>query len=270
MRFVDGVSITKNANYALCHITDFTDEIKNHLREQLSFICYGRSCSESGKDLYNYRNTLKEFLSRYKNKSANLQKGMLGELLAHLVINLFFDNTYYVASPFFNIEERSIKKGFDVVLSSKRNCELWITEVKSGELHSRKDVNSTTLDLLSTAKNDLENRLNESNRSLWLNAINGAKTVFERHDDLKDSIVEILENHGTVAETTNSYRARDTNVFLISALFASMNDLAELSTVENKFNLINDESVFKKLFILSIQKGTFKKVVNFLEGESFL
>jgi len=268
MKTLDGISFTKKAEYALCHISNLTDTIKALLREQLSFICYGKSASESGLDIYNYKNTLIEFLVRYENKSPDTQKGMIGELLSHIIINEYFDE-YNVVSPFFNKEERSIKKGFDVVLSAKSDYSIWITEVKSGELHDGKDSNQTTYDLLGTAKRDLIKRLNEEeNRSLWLNAINDAKLAFENNRDLKDAVVSILAGYGAKEGTTESVQGADINVFLVSALFAPLATPTTDAKLQTKSNEFQSENNFKKLFILSVQKGTYNKVYQFFKEES--
>lgn len=269
MKSIDGILFEKRPGYAVCHINELTNEMKQSLRQQLSFICYGRSCSESGKELYNYTNTLKEFLVRYITKPTKTQKGMIGELLSHLIINEYFHD-YYVVSPFFNKEERSIKKGFDVVLSSKSDYSIWITEVKSGELHKHKDANDTSNDLVDTAKRDLVDRLNKENRSLWLNAINDAKIAYERHIDLKDSILEILEDYGTKSGTPDSYAGTEMNVFLVSALFAPMSNLVNSSIIQTKASVIKAENLFKGLFIIAIQKATYQKVYEFLKQESEL
>lgn len=269
MKSIDGIQFEKKSGYAVCHINDLTSEIKQRLRHQLSFICYGRSCSESGKELFNYANTLKEFLERYLSKSPKIQKGMIGELLSHFIINEYFPD-YYVVSPFFNKEERSIKKGFDVVLSSKSDYSIWITEVKSGGLHKNKNANETAKDLLGTAKRDLFDRLSKENRSLWLNAINDAKIAYEHHNDLKDSILDILEDYGTKSGTSDAYVSSDMNVFLVSALFAPLSELIEASVIKAKVSEIKAEKLFKALFIMTIQKGTYKKVFEFLKQESEL
>ena len=43
-----------------------------------------------------------------------MQKGMLGELLAHILINNYIEKLK-VFSPYFNKEEANIRKGFDVL-----------------------------------------------------------------------------------------------------------------------------------------------------------
>lgn len=268
MKTLDGIYFTKKTEYSLCHIFNLTDDIKTLLRDQLSFICYGKSASESGLDIYNYKNTLMEFLVRYESKSSETKKGMIGELLSHIIINEYFDE-YNVVSPFFNKEEHSIKKGFDVVLYAKSDYSIWITEVKSGELHDGKDSDQTTYDLLGTAKRNLIKRLNEKeNRSLWLNAINDAKIAFENYRDLKDAIVSILAGYGVREGTTESVQGADINVFLVSALFAPLSTPITDAKIQTKCHEFQSENNFKKLFILSLQKGTYNKIYQFLKEES--
>lgn len=63
---------------------------------------------------------------------------MIGELLVHIILEL--EGKYSTASPFFNMEESSFKKGFDIVLFEEDSKELWITETKSGEIQKNKKM----------------------------------------------------------------------------------------------------------------------------------
>lgn len=258
--------MNKSVGYALFHIDDLTAELKDVLREQLSFICHGISNASSKKDLYSYKRTLTEFLLRYESKTENIKIGMIGELLAHVLISEYFGDKYHIASPYFNLEERSIKKGFDVVLASKFDYSIFITEVKAGELHKNKDASSTTVDLLNTAKLDLRKRLNKENHSLWLNAINGAKIAFDNNNNIKNAIVDILEKYDGISPS-DSDAGSEINVCLISALFAPLTDRIVFSKVGDKYKAINDESLFKSIFVLSLQKGTYQKIHEFLKKE---
>lgn len=68
--------------------------------------------SQSSLKIYSYKETVKEFIKRYKtdnNVSEDRKKGMIGELLVHIVLEL--EGRFFAASPFFNMEERSFKKG---------------------------------------------------------------------------------------------------------------------------------------------------------------
>lgn len=265
MRSIDGVKFERENEYAVCYILDFSDELKELIRDQLSFICYGAANASSTKKLYNYNNTLKEFIKRYDEKKDNTKKGMIGELIVHILINEFFIE-YETISPFFNIEERSIKKGFDVVLTNKTNHMMWITEIKSGELHKGKDTNETTVDLLNTAKSDLYNRLNGENQSLWLNAINGAKIALDNKNDLKDAVIEILEEYGDES-VDNKIDSKNMNVFLSSVVFSNLNNTIDKSKVKKKYDSIINEKKFRGTFVLSVQKETYNKIYNFLKSE---
>jgi len=264
-RAIQGVTFVKKSGYALCYIENFSDELQKIVRERLSAICFGISAGASRKKLYSYSSTIKEFLSRYDSKPPKTQKGLIGELLTHVLIAELFSE-YTVVSPFFNLEERSIKKGFDVVLTSIKDNELWITEVKSGELHKGKTSDETMADLVSLARSDLISRLNGENKSLWLNAVHNAKIALDKHNDLKEAVVDILENLGdeSVDGLVNS---KELNVFLTGTLFASLTDLCCEAKVKKKQKAIYSENIFKGIFVLSVQKETYDKVYAFLKQE---
>lgn len=78
---IKGVKFSKKSGYALCYIEDFSDELQKIIRERLSAICFGVSDAASGKKLYSYSSTIKEFMSRYDSKPTNTKKGLIGELL---------------------------------------------------------------------------------------------------------------------------------------------------------------------------------------------
>ncbi len=72
---LNGISFSLQNGYAIALIDDLTDEIKSAIKKQLSFICYGKSASESNYSIYSYKNTLDEFLKRYENKSEKIYNG---------------------------------------------------------------------------------------------------------------------------------------------------------------------------------------------------
>jgi len=262
----DSLTFIKKENYSILLIPELSEDIFQLIRNNLSSICHGKAKSKTSRFAYTYKNTLKEFLQRYEKKTENTKKGMVGELLSHILIQEYFPN-FDTVSPFFNLEEKSIKKGFDLVLYSIENKELWITEVKSGELHINKDSNSTTKALLNTAKNDLNKRLNESNNTFWENAINGASIALDGYSDVKDAVMEIL---GEISDSTilNEQKSTDKNVILISTLFNNLDDEVLERTPADCYNKYSEEKLFNNIYIISIQKNTYKKVVDFLISES--
>jgi len=262
---IDGVAFVGNEKYAFCHIEYFSDELKDIIRGRLACICYGSAKSSTGRIKYSYKATIKEFLNRYEKKTLKIKKGLIGELFTHIIISEMFSE-YNIISPYFNLEERSIKKGFDVVLTSKKDHGLFITEVKSGEKHKGKTSDETMNDLIGLAKNDLISRLNDENISLWHNAINGAQSVLDRNDDYKEAIIDVLEDIGDkfAIGLTDS---KDINVFLTGVLFSDFSDCISESNTKSKIDTIDKEGKFKSVFGLSMQKETYTKVYEFLKNE---
>lgn len=266
MTLVKGIRFQRKQEFAICHIDDLSDDMKAVLRKQLSTVCYGPSKASSTRKTYNYKSTLKEFLQRYDSKSPDTKMGMIGELLTHILIFQFFSE-FNAVSPYFNLEERSIKKGFDVVLYSRGNNELWITEVKSGGLHRNKNASETIIDLLGTAKRDLQKRLNENEITFWENAINGATIALENKNDMKDAVIEIL---GYISDEVVEERAlsADKNVILVGSLFSHLSDEIKEQEVRKFSGKIKTEKVFRNVIVFSFQKETYQKVVNFLREEA--
>lgn len=265
MKNIDGVVFVKKKEYAFCRIEYFSDELKDIIRKQLADICYGSAKVSTGRIMYSYKATVQEFLRRYKNKTEKIKKGLIGELLTHIIIKEMFEE-YRVISPYFNLEERSIKKGFDIVLTSKDTHDLFIIEVKSGGKHKGKKSDETMNDLIGLAKNDLSKRLNDENASLWHNAINGAQSVLESTDDLKQAVIEILEDMGDKAVMSYT-QSKEINVFLTGVLFADLSDSISEQNTQAKKKAIERSREFNSVFVLSLQKKTYKKIYEFLKKE---
>ena len=262
---IDGVTCLMQEKYCLFHIQEFTEEMKTILRDNLAYICHGEEPVSSGSRIYSYKNTIKEFLKRYNGKTPEVQEGLIGELLTHLLVRHYFEQ-YEVVTPFFNMEERSIKKGYDVILTEKEDAKIWIVEVKSGQLHKDKDSNQTMQDLLNTAKNDLKKRLNEGNLSLWQEAINGARLAYNSNRNLKGAVIDLLMRYGE--ETVDDHSTSgNKNVLLSGVLFAELSDKVIEDTPKDKQSGIEKEGIFGNTYIVSLQKHTYELIYNFLRDE---
>lgn len=263
-----GVRLINKKTYAVFYIDNFSDDLKGIIRSQLTSICHGASKASKTRKKYNYKNTVRSFIERYEGKSDKTKVGMMGELLTHIFI-LQFLTEFNTVSPFFNMEEKSITKGFDIILFSNSTNEIWITEVKSGALHKGKDSNGTNKALLSTAKLDLKKRLNQNEDSLWDNAINKATLVLENKKDTKDAVLAILEEIGDEI-TEHQATSTDKNVILVTNLFANLDDEIQEQVLNDFYITTLGESLFNKLFVLSIQKNTYQKIYQFLKDEAKL
>ena len=264
MELVKGITKVEHTEYALYYIESLSDEFKNEIRERLVSICHGADKAHSPRLIYSYKETVKEFLRRYKDDETR-NKGLIGELLIHTIIGV--EGKFVAASPFFNMEERSFKKGFDITLYEPGNSELWIAEVKSGHKQAaQKNASSAIVNLINTAKKDLNERLNDKDTHLWLNALHSAETAMQANSPQKNVIINLLEQCADKA-VIGTGKSTDFNVILSASLFHTMTDKMGEQEVEKKYRKIVDEGIFNRIIVIAVQKNTFEAVYEFLKSE---
>lgn len=262
---IEGIEFIDKQGYYICYVNHFSDELKDLIRKNLCIICNGKSAAENPKEYNNYRNTLFQLNERIKNKGdSTLKIGMVGELLVHTIFSNYFQD-YQSLSPFFNLEENNIKKGFDLVLL--KNNEIWINEVKAGNIHQNKTQDETIVELLNTSKLDLNGRLNNGNLTLWLNAINHAKIALDRYNDEKEVVENILGKVYTDTQA-NSLQGKNTNVFLTGVLFHNIENKFLEASICDKKESIESESLFKNAIVFALQKSCCDTIIDFLIKEA--
>ncbi|WP_113676042.1 DUF1837 domain-containing protein [Vallitalea guaymasensis] len=256
----DWITRIVKENTSIFIINDLSIELKNKIRDNLVSICYGKQAPTKNPKSYSYKKTLAEFLKRYETKELKLKKGMIGELLTHIIF-IEYITGYEPISLYFNLEERHIKKGFDVLYVDEEEL-LWITEVKSGELGSAKNSHAKNLSLINIAKNDLVKRLADDDLYIWQNAIHGAYVAM-KESKVKDSVITILEED----KSLELHSGKEHNVILSSVLFNDINDPITLKGIRESRERIIESDSFRNVIVLSIQKNTFTAVEEFLKGE---
>ena len=265
---INGVRKTDSGEWSIYFVDQLSDALKKEIRERLSKICYGSLNAESGRIAYSYKATAREFVKRYTahDGDSKRQKGMVGELLFHVLMSI--EEEYIATSAFFNLEERSFKKGFDLSFFDNKNQELWIAEVKSGEKKkNQKNQSQAIVSLINTAKSDLQKRLNSENNSLWLNAINHARLAMNATVDEKKVVISLLGDYSDQAER-GAYTSEDKNVILVGVLFHPLSEEADPDKVRLKHNSTIRAAIFHKTRTVAIQKETYEAVFRFLESEA--
>jgi hypothetical protein len=258
------LQVDGNKKAYVCHIYDLSDELKSNIRSRLSAICLGVAKSSDDLPIYSYKSTLKEFLRRYNKKDENTKKGMIGELLTHIIFQNTLKNMEPI-SPLFNMEEASITKGFDIIFRDSKTGFMWITEVKSGNaLNDTAKIKNDKL--ISTAKGDIKNKLSGLDTiQNWRNAINKALLSIEQKN-IKKEISQILSDCYQKAENDEDQN-QDHNIVLASVVYRDFDDKLLLGDVKSKPAKIIEEDVFNDIIVFSIQKSTYQAVVSFLESE---
>lgn len=255
-----GVARLENEHLVVVSIEGLTDELKDCIRASLVGICRGPAAAD-GVPGWNYESTVRELHTRLKNKSRNIQVGMIGELLTHVLSFAVFPHLSQT-SVYFNKEERAHKKGFDLTFMEDTLSQIWYCEVKSGEL-GKLSVADKSAQLLKAAAADLIGKLTITERaSLWDTAINDAMLVL-RDADLS-RVKELLSGDSTAASEGNDWERH-------AILTAGVFDTGRATADEIRAaigNLARFDDRYASEIWLVIQKNTYTAVIEFLEAEA--
>jgi hypothetical protein len=258
---INGIKIIEKPKYSIFYIERLSDEFKEIIRIQLKGIWNGFAEADSLPNFYSYKFTLTEFIDRYNSKSSKIKKGMIGELIAHLILN-HQDNGLSSLSILKNKEEKSIKKGFDIIYCDVANNKLWYSEVKSGSYGNRIH-NSTAYNdiLLKRAKKGISKMIDEKRNSLWESALIDVSLVINENDGRLD-LKQLLSD-----DSPNLNSNQKKNVILISSLYHNLSDEIDEISVSDFLDNTIAEDIFEEVIIISIQKETYEAVANFLSDE---
>lgn len=254
------------SSVSLCIVDDLSSQLQEIIRSELSKVCHGPAKAEEGRKSYTYKPTIREFVKRYKNKSPTTKLGMIGELLCHILL-FHFNKKLKPASPFFNMEEGSIKKGFDLMVVNTDDNSFWITEVKSGEL-GEKDKHQKIRSLIDLAKSDLIERLTAKSSTIWYSAINNIEISLSGSTSEKKILKDLLEEFIEGGDEEVIKDSKSMNVFLVPILFEKVANSVEIEAIKEKHKKIADAGDFSNCLVFAIQKSTIAKVENFLFNEA--
>ncbi|MHB8034046.1 hypothetical protein FDA95_02715 [Clostridium botulinum] len=221
------------------NVKENSQELLDYIDEYIVSICEGDSESK----IINVKKELLEFLNRKKDSTTRM--GAVAEFFVHLILN---SSSYKQECLFLNLEENSIKKGFDGYYS--KNNEEWIMESKSGM--------STTMNIshpikLKEAYDDLKEKLrgNVLNNP-WKNAYNHASHIDVKTDKSIRAHIKAMSD-----DFLNSKYAeiREFNIIPASTIFLdnSWEDVDLKSLIMEISAKVNDFE-YKKLNLICITK----------------
>ncbi|WP_419651215.1 Hachiman antiphage defense system protein HamA [Veillonella atypica] len=261
---IDGIKVLNNDDKKFYIIESLSEELKTLLRKNMSEICFGVNKIEVSDTLFSFQNTIKEFLIRFKPLGVSLttkQKGYLGELLTHIVLRQ--EENIEPLSLFFNLEERSFKKGFDLVFLNQSNRNIIIVEVKSGSKRKgQKNLTETAKRLLDDAKDDLIERLNspDDRNRLWNNALSHADAAINNTNSEKKALQKLLAE-----QWENSFYKQD--LVLVSGVFESITENICVEEINKYYNTIENNAslmaLSDKVSIVIIHNDIFRDLYNF-------
>lgn len=189
-----------------------TDKIKEKIDGLIVQICEG---SNSFRLSAESRNTgiakiKKELYKRIQSKSLDTQKGMISEFFIHLILN---QENFKQDCLFFNMSERSIKKGFDGIYSLEN--ELWIVDSKSGDCRTKNISHESKINEAYRSCKGLLDGTGTTN-DIWAEAWNN---VAHADVNANQTIKNIVQNYRLEAENGNHPTIDQMNIIPSSTIF---------------------------------------------------
>ena len=244
--------INPNISIHIIDIDCIEDTLKQFIDEHFVNICEG----DSGSNLEQVKKNVLDFLS---SKDPNTKMGATAEFFLHLYLKSL---GYKQECLYLNLEEGSIKKGFDGYYSFED--EEYILESKSGS-SSTKGI--THPKKIKEAYEDLKNSLvgTKSNNNPWRNAYNHAS-----HIDVKtaNNIRKNIKKLSDEFDSNKFHNIKNFNIIPASTIFLdaiwsdkySNNIRDDLKKLSNKFE-------FSKLNIVCVTKKSLKLFEDYLKEE---
>lgn len=153
--------VNDNLTISVFELEKLTKDIHEYLNNHLVSICEGK---KSDTEISIVK---KRIIELFSGKHKTWIMGAIAEFFIHLYMNLA---GYSQECMFFNLEENSIKKGFDGYYSMKDKQ--WIMESKSGSILTK---NISHINKLNEAIIDLEEKFEgKAKNNPWRNAYNHA------------------------------------------------------------------------------------------------
>lgn len=164
------------------NIKNYSNELKNYVDQYIVSIWDGDSDSDIGivkKEILDFLDSKKE---------STLRMGAVAEFFVHLLLNTL---NFKQECLFSNLEENSIKKGFDGYYSLN-NCE-WIMESKSG-MSTTKGISHPTK--IKEAYDDLNNKISGNvKNNPWKNAYYHASIIdVKTSENIRKNIKRMSDN----------------------------------------------------------------------------
>ena len=238
----------ENQNILEIICKDKDEILKQKLRELLVTICYGKEKEEL--EIITFDETIEELNKRISKKTDEQKAGMIGELLFHLKSFEKLKNYSHI-SVYLNKEERSVKKGFDVLLFDGEK--IWYTEVKSRENAKDENITESHRSKIQEAITDVKSKFSSDNKNYWLTAKSNIANVEKA--DLKKQIADILTKEIDIKIEKNAIG--------VSTVFKK--DVDNINKERIKEILNSEKDNFKNIAAVCISHEDYKRIIEILK-----
>ncbi len=200
---------------------------------------------------FNLTATKREIKNLIKDKSQKQKYGIVAEFFAHIVLRQL---GYNQECLFKNLEENSMKKGFDGLYEIAGN--FWLMESKSAY------TNSIHKDKIKEATNDLKDRIeNFHKNNPWLNAVYHISSLEngKRNETLKNQIRNLSLDYSNGIK----HDLREFRIIPVSTLFVK--NIQILDEMVESIKLLLEGNDYKDIIIVCIDHYVYKEFLEYLE-----
>lgn len=248
------VEIESGKNLHILKVNLYDDKLISLINKYLVKICEG----DNSQEIIKVKKRLLKFI---ESKQETTKMGAIAEFFIHLYLN---DSNYKQEFLFFNLEETSIKKGFDGVYTKEN--EMYIIESKSGD-ESTKNIShiSKLKEAYSDLKKYFDGSSQKGNNNPWRNAYNHAS-----HSDIKanDSLRKQIRELANLYDDSKYGTIEEYNIIPCSTIFLSNNWNEQFIT--DLLKSTNELKGFeaKKVDLIILTKLKILNFINFLNSEN--
>lgn len=230
-------------------IETITEELKQFIDENIHQICIG----EDG-DLSTIKLDLKGRIERWGDQNKII--GSIAEFFIHLYLKY---KGYKQECLFFNLEENSLKKGFDGLYSIEDD--LWLMESKSGLITTSGITHASKI---REAYNDVKAKITtEVSNNPWLNAYNHARAVGTKKE-LRDRLKSLSDDF-----INHRYQSIDDNNIIPSATIF-LNGVWTPQNHDEIVQSIKRISILqgKKIHVICVTQNSYEMFMQYLGAEN--
>lgn len=243
--------IDKHIHLSIVDIPQIDSDTREIIDDNLVAICEGDSDG-------NIHTVKTELIQLFENKTEDWKMGAIAEFFVHLFIR---SKSYKQEFLYRNLEEESIKKGFDGLFS--KNGVFWLVESKSGSINTK---NISHKSKIKEAMNDLRNKIagiGQSNNP-WRNAYNHASHIdVKASDSLRKNLKKLSDDF-----TKKTYgKIEDFNIIPCGTIF--LNGTWKQFDSNEIFQDINDSrsSLYgKNILVVCMTQTTIDMFINYINS----
>lgn len=237
-------NLNKSKSIIIIDLENLTIEDKDFIKNNLPIIYDGRTTKKNAK------NSAKFILNSLLNWSKEQQYGAISEFF---LICILRQHEFTQEFCYKNLEENSVKKGFDgLYLDYNKN--IWLAESKSSY------TNIIHRDNLTKAYNDSKDKVEGKNkkRNVWENAYQHSRSA-NSSDSLQTKLNEMSEKY------VNGIYAKIKNYKLIVSSTIYNDDINSVERSKEKIEEWLESHILKKELAVIITANSIDLIVNILK-----